>query len=84
MNSTNSEKVKAERQQGFENINKTFASTQGAMENDSHATEAEAIKDAFVHIGLIRAFTKNKGSISYNHNMDLIYREGVDMIVSPL
>jgi len=42
-------------QQGFENINKTFASTQGAMENDSHATEAEAIKDAFVHIGLIRS-----------------------------
>jgi hypothetical protein len=84
MNSTNSEKVKAERQQGFENISKTFASTQGAMENDTHATEAEAIKDAFVHIGLIRAFTKNKGSISYNHNMDSVYREGVDMIVSPM
>ena len=77
MNEFNSDKVKAMRQQGLEDINKTFAFTQGAMNDDPHADDAQATKEAFVHIGQIRSFTSNKGSISYNHNLTETYREGI-------
>jgi hypothetical protein len=33
-----------------------------------------------VHIGQTRAFTLNKGSISYNHNMPETYRQGIGLV----
>ena len=80
MNESNSDKVKAQRQQGLENINKTFAFTQGAMNDDWLADDAKSTKEAFVHIGAIRSFTLNKGSISYNHNLTETYREGIGIV----
>jgi len=80
MNEFNSDKVKAQRQQGLENINKTFAFTQGAMNDDWLADDAKSTKEAFVHIGAIRSFTLNKGSISYNHNLTETYREGIGIV----
>lgn len=77
MNEFNNDKVRAQRQMGYETISRQFGATQGVMEEDTKSGDAEAIKRAFVHIGKTRAFTLNKGSISYNHNLSQTYRAGI-------
>jgi len=47
---------------------------EGDITDDAHAVRA------FVHIGQTRAFTLNKGSISYNHNMPETYRQGIGLV----
>jgi hypothetical protein len=74
------QKIRAERQRGFRNINTTFASTKGGV--GSPAEEGgveEPTLRAFVHVGHVRSFTKNKGSVSYNHNMAETYRQGISV-----
>jgi hypothetical protein len=80
MNETNNEQVRARRQKGYEAINDTFGATKGAMKEETNLDDELAKVRAFVHIGETRCFTLNKGSISYNHNMPVTYREGIKLI----
>jgi len=68
---------------GYENLNRTFGATQGAMREGDISDDADAVQRAFVHIGQTRAFTLNKGSISYNHNMPETYRQGISRRRAP-
>jgi hypothetical protein len=85
MDESNVELVRAERQRGYRKLNAMFSSTKGEMavhEQAGHGVNAqgEAIFKAFMHIGEVRSFTLNQGSISYNHNMAETYRQGIPLI----
>lgn len=78
------EKVRAERERGYEQLNVQFATTKGLVAFHDHVANGDdahtqAIARAFEHIGEARCFTLNKGSISYNHNMAETYREGIGL-----
>jgi hypothetical protein len=82
MDETNVEKVRAERERGYQRLNSQFATTKGLVayrngDEEGSDENARAIDRAFEHIGVARSFTINKGSISYNHNMAETYREGI-------
>lgn len=82
MDETNVEKVRAERERGYEHLSAQFATTKGLVAfRDAEAVGADAhalaLERAFEHIGEARSFTINKGSISYNHNMAETYRQGI-------
>ena len=85
MEESNVEKVRAERERGYENLNSQFATTKGLVafrdgNADGADAQALALTRAFEHIGAARSFTLNKGSISYNHNMAETYREGIRLL----
>ena len=85
MEESNVEKVRAERERGYENLNSQFATTKGLVafhdgDADGADAHAQAINRAFEHIGEARSFTLNKGSISYNHNMAETYRTGIRLL----
>ncbi|MFN9622073.1 MAG: lipase family protein [Cyanobacteriota bacterium] len=85
MEESNVELVRAERQRGYQKLNALFSSTKGEMtlhKRDGHGLNAQgqAIFRAFMHIGDVRSFTLNKGSISYNHNMPETYRQGIKLV----
>lgn len=82
MDESNVEKVRAERERGYQQLNSQFATTKGLVAYHDHEEEgddqqAHAINRAFEHIGVARSFTINKGSISYNHNLSETYRQGI-------
>ena len=82
MGETNVEKVRAERERGYEKLNSQFATTRGLVAfceggDDADDAHKQAINRAFEHIGVTRSFTINQGSIGYNHNMAETYREGI-------
>lgn len=84
MEESNVELVRAERQRGYRRLNAVFSSTKGDMavpERIGHGLNAhgQAVFKAFMHIGAVRSFTLNKGSISYNHNMGETYRQGIQL-----
>jgi hypothetical protein len=84
MNEVNVDMIRAERQKAYRRLDWYFASTKGEMElaNSNLSISDERALDklkTFQHVGEARCFTLNKGSISYNHNMNETYRLGINM-----
>ncbi len=84
MSASNVDTVRAERQRGYRRLDEFFASTKGGMDVDVSGLSIsdERVLDklrTFQHIGVARCFTLNKGSISYNHNMEETYRLGIGL-----
>jgi len=83
MQEVNDERIRAERQSGYKNLNNTFASTQGVARAPADVSPQGSayelsVSNAFEHVGETRAFTRNMGSISYNHNLMQTYRRGIE------
>lgn len=84
MNQGNVDKIRAERQDGYRQLDSFYAATKGRMKlpNTSLPISGESALEklrTFQHIGVARCFTLNKGSVSYNHNMDETYRLGIQL-----
>lgn len=77
MNEFHNGRIKAEREQGFSNVDKTFGLRLGQVKNRSKLRAKDSSEDCFVHVGEIRSFSDNRGSVSYNHNMKETYRQGI-------
>ncbi len=77
MNEFHDGKIKAERAQGFANVDKIYAIREGGVTSNSAEVQSTNTLQAFVHVGTTRTFTSNRGSISYNHNLKDTYRSGI-------
>jgi len=77
MNEFHDGQIKAEREKGFSNIDQTFGLRLGQIKGEHNNLSSASNTHTFEHVGIIRSFSDNRGSVSYNHNMKETYRQGI-------